>query len=98
MRVEIRHSFWLLNRVASAKAMERLLKKHDVFKDYTVVLASGDGRSDDGTVPVVFCKLLDKVRTAMPELPVPEIGSVSSLDVPNTVRSRLRASLATSKK
>ena len=67
LRDEIRHSFWLLNRVASAKAMERLLKKHDVFKDYTVVLAAGDGRSDDGTDPVAAGKSLDKVRTAIAE-------------------------------
>ena len=44
LRDEIRHSFWLLNRVASAKALEKLLKKHDVFKDYTVILAAGDGK------------------------------------------------------
>ncbi len=31
LRDEIRHSFWLLNRVASAKALERMLKKHPVF-------------------------------------------------------------------
>ena len=48
LREEIRHSFWLLNRVASAKALERLLKKHPVFKDYTVVLAAGDGRRNGG--------------------------------------------------
>ncbi|GAA2019649.1 DEAD/DEAH box helicase [Nocardioides kribbensis] len=45
LRDEVRHSFWLLNRVSSAKALERLLKKHEVFKDYTIVLAAGDGRS-----------------------------------------------------
>ena len=67
LRDEIRHSFWLLNRVASAKAMERLLKKHDVFKDYKVVLAAGDGRSDDSTDPVAAGKSLDKVRTAIAE-------------------------------
>ena len=67
LRDEIRHSFWLLNRVASAKALERLLKKHDVFKDYTVILAAGDGRSDDDTDPVAVGKSLDKVRTAIAE-------------------------------
>ncbi len=67
LRDEIRHSLWLLNRVASAKAMERLLKKHDVFKNYTVVLAAGDGRSDDSTDPVAAGKSLDKVRTAIAE-------------------------------
>jgi len=65
LRDEIRHSFWLLNRVASAKALEKLLKKHDVFKDYTIVLAAGDGRSDDDTDPVATGKSLDKVRQAI---------------------------------
>lgn len=65
LRDEIRHSLWLLNRVASAKAMERLLKKHEVFKDYTIVLAAGDGRSDDATDPVATGKSLDKVRKAI---------------------------------
>ncbi len=67
LRDEIRHSFWLLNRVASAKALEKLLKKHDVFMDYTVILAAGDGRSDDDTDPVAVGKSLDKVRTAIAE-------------------------------
>lgn len=67
LRDETRHSFWLLNRVASAKALERLLKKHDVFKDYTVILAAGDGRSDDETDVVAVGKSLDKVRTAIAE-------------------------------
>lgn len=42
-RDELRHTFWLLPRVNSAKAMEKLLRKHPVFKDYKVVLAAGDG-------------------------------------------------------
>jgi type II restriction enzyme len=66
LRDEIRHSFWLLNRVASAKALEKLLKKHDVFKDYTIILAAGDGRSDESD-PVAAGKSLDKVRTAITE-------------------------------
>jgi type II restriction enzyme len=66
LRDEIRHSFWLLNRVASAKALERLLKKHEVFKDYTIVLAAGDGRSND-TDSVATGKSLDKVRGAIEE-------------------------------
>ncbi|MDR1791297.1 MAG: DEAD/DEAH box helicase family protein [Propionibacteriaceae bacterium] len=64
LRDEIRHSFWLLNRVASAKALEKLLKKHDVFKDYTIVLAAGDGRSDDADM-AVSKKSLDAVRDAI---------------------------------
>lgn len=68
LRDEIRHSFWLLSRVASAKALEKLLKKHDVFKDYTIVLAAGDGKSGDENADVVAVgKSLDKVRTAIAE-------------------------------
>lgn len=67
LRDEIRHSFWLLNRVASAKALERLLKAHDVFKDYTIVLAAGDGRSDDDTDPIAAGKSLSRVRAAIEE-------------------------------
>lgn len=44
-RNKLNHTFWLLNWVDSAKAMEALLKKHPFFKDYEIVLAAGDGRS-----------------------------------------------------
>jgi type II restriction enzyme len=64
LRDEVRHSFWLLNRVASAKALERLLKKHEVFKDYAVILAAGDGRSDESD-PAAIGKSLSKVRKAI---------------------------------
>ncbi|MBS1906948.1 MAG: DEAD/DEAH box helicase family protein [Actinobacteria bacterium] len=67
LRDEIRHSFWLLNRVASAKALEKLLKQHEVFKDYTIILAAGDGRGEDDSDVVVSMKSLDKVRTAIAE-------------------------------
>lgn len=74
LRDEIRHSFWLLNRVASAKALERLLKKHPVFGEYTVVLAAGDGRpnagendglDEDADDAATVGKSLDKVRAAI---------------------------------
>lgn len=41
------HTFWLLPRVNSAKALEKLLKTHPIFKEYKVVLAAGDGVSID---------------------------------------------------
>lgn len=47
LRNELKHSFWLLNRVDSAKAMAEKLKNHPVFKDYHVILAAGDGKIDD---------------------------------------------------
>lgn len=74
LRDEIRHSFWLLNRVASAKALERLLKKHPVFSEYTVILAAGDGRpnvgenaglDEDADDATTVGKSLDKVRASI---------------------------------
>ncbi len=47
LRNEIRHSFWLLDRVESARLLSRKLQEHPVFKDYTIVLAAGDGKIDD---------------------------------------------------
>lgn len=67
LRDEIRHSFWLLNRVAAAKALEKLLRTHDVFKDYTVILAAGDGRTGDETDAVAIGKSLAKVRATIAE-------------------------------
>lgn len=71
LRDEIRHSFWLLNRVASAKALERMLKAHPVFKDYTIVLAAGDGKSaqevEDETQIADVGQSLAKVRKAIAE-------------------------------
>ncbi len=47
LRNELRHTFWLLNRVESAKALAKKLKNHPVFKDYEIILAAGDGMVDD---------------------------------------------------
>ena len=47
LRGEIKHSFWILNRVASAKALASKLKLHPVFKDYQIILAAGDGKLED---------------------------------------------------
>lgn len=46
-RGELNHTFWLLPRVNSAKALETLLKSHPVFGEYKIVLAAGDGISVD---------------------------------------------------
>lgn len=47
LRNELKHTFWLLNRVASAKALAKKLELHPVFKDYEIILAAGDGKLDD---------------------------------------------------
>lgn len=47
LREELKHTFWILNRVASVKALAKKLKLHPVFKDYEIILAAGDGKLDD---------------------------------------------------
>ena len=64
LRNELKHTFWILNRVASAKALARKLKLHPVFRDYEIVLAAGDGRLDDDDENE---KAFDKVTKAIAE-------------------------------
>ena len=47
LRDELKHTLWILNRVASAKALAKLLKEDEVFRDYEIVIAAGDGRASD---------------------------------------------------
>ena len=47
LRDKLKHTFWLLNRVDSAKALAKKLEIHPVFKDYKIILAAGDGRLDE---------------------------------------------------
>lgn len=47
LRKELNHTFWLLDRVDSAKALAKKLKNHPVFKDYEIILAAGNGKLDD---------------------------------------------------
>lgn len=62
LRDELRHTFWMLNRVDSARALAKKLQSHPVFGDYEVVLAAGDGKID---VDDENEKSLDKVRRAI---------------------------------
>lgn len=66
LRAELKHTLWLLNRVASAKALEKLLREHPVFENYEVVLAAGDGRTDEDD-PIATQRSLDRVREAIKE-------------------------------
>lgn len=47
LRAELSHTLWILNRVASAKALAKLLNEDPVFCEYKVVLAAGDGKLQD---------------------------------------------------
>ncbi|MGK4058440.1 DEAD/DEAH box helicase family protein [Loigolactobacillus coryniformis] len=63
LRNELKHTFWLLNRVASAKALEKLLENHPVFENYEIILAAGDGKTADDQI--INQKSLDRVRDAI---------------------------------
>ena len=64
LRGELKHTMWFLNRVASAKALAKLLKEDPVFCEYEVILAAGDGKmsEDDETK-----KAYDRVKKAIAE-------------------------------
>jgi len=62
LRAELKHTFWLLNRVDSAKALAKKLKDHPVFREYEIVLAAGDGKLSEEEETK---KEYDKVRDAI---------------------------------
>ena len=62
LRDKLKHTFWLLNRVDSAKTLAKKLETHPVFKDYKIILAAGDGRLDDSEETE---KSFDKVTKAI---------------------------------
>lgn len=64
LRSELKHTFWLLNRVASAKALQKLLKKHPVFENYEVILAAGDGRGEENE-QIITDKAINRVKEAI---------------------------------
>lgn len=46
LREELKHTFWYVgNRVESVKALEQLLKRDSIFKDYEIIVAAGDGQT-----------------------------------------------------
>ncbi|STZ01543.1 Eco57I restriction-modification methylase [Moraxella lacunata] len=65
LRDELKHTFWLLEYVDSAKALKKLLENHPVFEDYKVILAVGDGKIDDNEV--VIRHSLQRVKNAIRE-------------------------------
>lgn len=62
LRDELRHTFWLLDRVESAKALAVKLNNHPVFSEYEVILAAGDGKLDQDEETK---KSFDKVKEAI---------------------------------
>ncbi len=62
LRNELKHTFWLLNRVDSAKALAAKLQDHPAFAEYKIVLAAGDGKLDDADETA---KSFDRVTEAI---------------------------------
>ncbi|MBO6127953.1 MAG: DEAD/DEAH box helicase family protein [Pseudobutyrivibrio sp.] len=62
LRDELKHTFWLLDRVDSARCLAKKLKEHPVFAEYEIILAAGDGKIDDDDENE---KSYDKVKAAI---------------------------------
>ena len=83
LRKELSHTMWYLNRVASAKALAKLLKEDPVFCDYEVVLAAGDGRLGDDAATEAA---IDRVKNAIKEHDKTITLTVGQLTVGITIR------------
>lgn len=94
LREELAHTFWLLNRVDSAKALAKKLNDHErfpVFKDYKVILAAGDGKLDDDQLDEdqldkVNKKAFDRVQKATKEFDKTITLSVGQLTTGVTIK------------
>ena len=63
LRDELKHTFWLLNRVDSAKALAKKLKEHPIFEDYEIVLVAGDGKlGDESENQKAFDKVVKAIK------------------------------------
>ena len=62
LRQELSHTLWLLNRIDSAKALAKLLKRDPVFQEYEVILAAGDGKLEENDAAE---KAFDRVKNAI---------------------------------
>lgn len=66
LRKEMAHTMWYLNRVPSAKALAKLLHEDPVFKDYEVVIAAGDGKTEETEESnTKLAKAYDRVKEAI---------------------------------
>jgi hypothetical protein len=86
LRTELAHTFWLLNRVDSAKALAKKLKNHPVFKDYYIILAAGDGKLDDDQFDKANEKAFNRVQKATKECDKTITLSVGQLTTGVTIK------------
>lgn len=64
LRDELKHTFWLLDRVESAAALKKKLELHPVFREYKIVPAYGNAKVDDAEATM---KSYDMVVKAIQE-------------------------------
>ena len=63
LREELKHTFWLLNRVDSAKALAGKLEQDPIFKEYKIILAAGDGKlGEEEESKKSFDKVVEAVK------------------------------------
>lgn len=69
LRKELKHTFWLLDRVSSAKALAKLLADDAAFMHHKIIIAAGDGKDlcEESEDFVSNEKSYDKVRKAISE-------------------------------
>lgn len=84
LREELSHTLWLLNRVASAKALTKLLREHLIFKDYEIIVAAGDGVVGDDSEDAITDSY-NRVKEAIAEHDKTITLSVGQLTVGVTV-------------
>ena len=83
LRKEMAHTFWLFNRVASTKAMARLLQEDgSPFEDYEVVIAAGDGSLDENKETI---KAYNRVKEAIKNYDMTITLSVTQLTTGVTI-------------
>ena len=71
LRHELRHTFWLLNRVDAAKKLAEKLRdmqRYPEFADFEIVVAAGDGKTDNDEV-IEDEGALRRVRKAIADHP-----------------------------
>lgn len=61
LRAQLKHTFWLLNRVDSAVALKKVLEHHKVFRQYRVILAAGSG-DDESANRKAITEVRDAIR------------------------------------
>lgn len=84
LRAELSHTLWILDRVKSAKAMAKLLETDEVFSEYKIVLAAGDGQLDEDDAEASE-RAFDRVKQAIAENDKTITLSVGQLTVGVTI-------------